>query len=351
MTLREYLTRAAQLEASDLFIVPGAPISVKLEGQLTPLEDEKLMPHRSEELIGELYAMADRKMDGFRLSGDDDFSVSIKGIARFRVNSYRQRGSLAAVIRVVAFSIPDWETLGVPESVMDLSKLGSGMVLFTGTAGSGKSTTQACIVDRINRERACHIITLEDPIEYLHRNRKSIVSQREIAVDTTDYLSALRACLRQAPDVIQLGEMRDQETIRTAMTAAETGHLLFATLHTRGAVNTVDRIIDAFPADQQDQIRIQLSAVLRTVVSQQLLPDIHGGVVPAFEIMHMTGAVRSMIRDSKNHQIAAAIAAGAADGMVSMDQSVLKLFQDGRISRDVALEYADNPEQMERRMG
>ena len=350
MTLTDYLNRAAQLGASDLFIVPGAPVSVKLEGQITPLEEEKVMPLRGNELIEEIYALAGREMDAFRRSGDDDFSFSVSGVARFRVNTYRQRGSNATVIRVVAFSIPNWRELGIPETVMDLAALGNGMVLVAGTAGSGKSTTQACIIDRINRERACHIITLEDPIEYLHRNQKSIVSQREIAVDTVDYLSALRACLRQAPDVIQLGEMRDLETIRTAMTAAETGHLIFATLHTKGTVNTIDRIIDAFPADQQDQIRIQLSAVLRTVVSQQLLPDAEEGLVPAFEIMHMTGAVRSMIRDRKNHQIAAAIASGSADGMLSMDQSILNLFRLGRISRETALDYADNPEQMERRL-
>ena len=351
MTLTEYLKRAAQLGASDLFIVPGAPVSVKLEGEITPLEEEKVMPLLGNELIEEIYTLAEREMDAFRRSGDDDFSFSVPGVARFRVNTYRQRGSNAAVIRVVAFSVPDWRELGIPEAVMDLATLGNGMVLVAGTAGSGKSTTQACIVDRINRERACHIITLEDPIEYLHRNQKSIVSQREIAVDTTDYLSALRACLRQAPDVIQLGEMRDLETIRTAMTAAETGHLIFATLHTKGTVNTIDRIIDAFPADQQDQIRIQLSAVLRTVVSQQLLPDVEGGLVPAFEIMHMTGAVRSMIRDRKNHQIASAIASGSGDGMLSMDQSILELYRRGRISRETALDYADNPEQMERRLG
>ena len=351
MTLTDYLTRATQLGASDLFIVPGAPVSVKLEGQLVPLEEERVMPLRGDELIKEIYALAGREMKEFCRSGDDDFSFSVPGVARFRVNTYRQRGSNAAVIRVVAFSIPDWRELGIPEAVMDLANLNSGMVLVAGTAGSGKSTTQACIIDRINRERACHIITLEDPIEYLHRNQKSIVSQREIAVDTADYLSALRACLRQAPDVIQLGEMRDLETIRTAMTAAETGHLLFATLHTKGTVNTIDRIIDAFPADQQGQIRIQLSAVLRTVVSQQLLPDVTGGLVPAFEIMHMTGAIRSMIRDSKSHQIAAAIASGGGAGMIAMDQSILNLCREGRISRETALDYADNPEQMERRLG
>ena len=348
--LMDHLTWAAQQGASDLFIVPGAPVSMKLEGQLVPIGEEKVMPALGEKLLSEIYALAHRDMDTFRATGDDDFSFSVPGLARFRANAYKQRGSCAAVIRVVAFDIPDWQQLSIPPQVMELAELSSGMVLFTGTAGSGKSTTQACLVDRINRERACHIITLEDPIEFLHRNRKSIVSQREIAVDTTDYLSALRACLRQAPDVIQLGEMRDLETIRTAMTAAETGHLLLGTLHTGGAVNTVDRIIDTFPADQQPQIRIQLSAVLRTVVSQKLLPDVNGGLVPAFEIMHMNSAIRSMIRDCKNHQIAAAIAAGSAEGMISMDQSILALAKAGRITRETALEYADNPEQIQRRL-
>ncbi|MBQ9979721.1 MAG: PilT/PilU family type 4a pilus ATPase [Oscillospiraceae bacterium] len=348
--LMEYLAQAARQGASDLFIVPGAPVSIKLDGQLVPLEEEKVVPARGEELIEEIYNAAQRDSENFTRTGDDDFSFSVAGLARFRVNTYRQRGSCAAVVRVVAFNIPDWQQLGIPPAVMELAELKSGMVLFTGTAGSGKSTTQACIVDRINSSRACHIITLEDPIEYLHRNKKSIVSQREIAVDTQDCISALRSCLRQAPDVIQLGEMRDQETIRTAMTAAETGHLLLGTLHTRGAVNTIDRIIDVFPSDQQAQIRTQLSAVLCTVVSQQLLPDVNGGMVPAFEIMHMTGAVRSMIRDCKNHQIPAAVAAGGSEGMVTMDQSIFRLFTEGRITAETALDYAENPEQMQRRI-
>ena len=348
--LMEYLTQAAQLGASDIFMVPGAPVSCKLEGLLTPMDQVKLMPGQSEALIGEIYDLAQRDMEDYKKTGDDDFSFAVPGLARFRVNAYRQRGSLAAVIRVVAFSIPDYREIGIPEQVMALAKDHSGMILVTGTAGCGKSTTLACLIDRINQNRACHIITLEDPIEYLHRNCKSIVSQREIAVDTTDYLSALRACLRQAPDVIQLGEMRDLETIRTAMTAAETGHLLLATLHTKGAVNTIDRIIDTFPADQQDQIRIQLSTILKTVVSQQLVPDVDGGQIPVFEVMHMNSAIKSMIRDSKSHQIPAAIASGSKEGMISMDQSLFALYQAGRISRQVALEYADNPEQMQRRM-
>ena len=350
ISIKDYLTAAVQEGASDLFIVPGAKVSVKADGKLLPIGEEKVMPSLGDELIGELYALAGREMEQFRRTGDDDFSFSIAGLARFRVNAYMQRGSSAAVVRMVAFNIPDWKQLHIPESVMELAELGGGMVLVSGTAGSGKSTTQACIINRINHRRACHIITLEDPIEFLHRNQKSIVSQREIAVDTADYLSALRACLRQAPDVIQLGEMRDLETIRTAMTAAETGHLLFATLHTRGAVNTIDRIIDAFPADQQAQIRIQLSAVLRTVVSQQLLPDVNGGLVPAFEIMHTNSAIRSMIRDCKSHQIGSAIASSGAEGMISMDRSILSLLQSGRISKQTALAYSDNPEQMLRRI-
>ena len=349
--LTEYLTQAVAAGASDIFIISGSPVSVKLDGQLRPLDGEQLLPPGSEVLIREVYSLAHRSMTPLLQSGDDDFSFSVPGLARFRINAYRQRGSLAAVIRVVAFSIPDWKEMHILPEVMDLAEMHSGMVLLTGSAGCGKSTTMACVVDRINRTRACHIITLEDPIEYLHRNCKSIVSQREIAVDTADCLSALRACLRQTPDVIQLGEMRDPETIRTAMTAAETGHLLFATLHTRGAVNTVDRIIDAFPADQQGQIRIQLSAVLRTVVSQQLLPDVNGGMVPAFEILQLTGAVRNLIRDGKTHQIAGVIASGGAEGMRSMDQSILELYRAGKISRETALEYADSPEQMLRRLG
>ena len=349
--LMDYLTRAVLDGASDLFLVPGAPVTAKKEGLLQPLEEEKVMPSRGEALIREIYALAQRDIAPFLETGDDDYSFSVPGLARFRVNAYRQRGSLAAVVRVVAFRVPHWQELGIPAPVMELASLSSGMVLVTGVAGSGKSTTLACLVDRINHDRACHIVTLEDPIEYLHRNDKSIVSQREIAVDTRDYHSALRACLRQAPDVIQLGEMRDQETIRTAMTAAETGHLLLATLHTRGAVNTIDRIVDVFPSQQQEQVRVQLSAVLKSVVSQQLVPDISGQLIPAFEVLHVNSAARSLIRDNKTHQLAPVIAAGSGEGMLSMDQSLLDLCKAGRITRATALEYADNPDQLLRRLG
>jgi len=349
--LLAYLRRAVEDRASDVFIVAGGPVREKLDKRLVSISDGPVFPKDTEKLIMELYELGGRDTAQFFQQGDDDFSLSIRDLARFRVNTYRQRGSLAAVVRLVTFGIPDYRELAIPEQVMDLADASHGMILVTGTAGSGKSTTQACIIDRINRTRECHIITLEDPIEYLHRNQRSIVSQREISTDTGDYLAALRSCLRQAPDVILLGEMRDQETIYTAMTAAETGHLLIATLHTQGAVNTIDRIVDAFPSGQQGQVRVQLSMVLRTVVSQQLLPDVDGKLVPAFEIMQMNSAIRSLIRDSKTHQIDNAIASGGSEGMLSMDQSILALYKAGRITAETALDYASNPEQLRRKIG
>ena len=326
--LLEYLQRVVTDKASDLFLVAGGPICEKLEKRLQPISEDRAYPRDTENLIREIYQLAGRSIDRYLQQGDDDFSFSVAELARFRVNAYRQRGSMAAVVRVVSFEIPNWKSLGIPEQVMNLAAVDHGMVLVTGTAGSGKSTTQACVIDRINRTRECHIITLEDPIEYLHRDRKSIVSQREISIDTEDYPSALRACLRQAPDVI-----------------------LIATLHTKGTVNTIDRIVDTFPSGQQDQIRVQLSMVLHTVVSQQLLPGTRGELVPAFEIMHMNSAIRSLIRDSKTHQIDNAIAAGGGEGMVTMDQSILALCKAGAITPETALSYADNPEQLRRRLG
>ena len=347
--LMDYLKQAVGDHASDLFIVAGSPVSEKVEGDIRPISD-RVLPPETEVLISGIYQLAERPMEHYRQTGDDDFSFAIRGLARFRVNAYRQRGSLAAVVRVVSFEIPDWKTLGIPAAVMDVADLSHGMVLVTGTAGSGKSTTLACIIDRINRTRKRHIITLEDPIEFLHRDQLSIVSQREIAIDTEDYLSALRACLRQAPDVILLGEMRDYETIRTAMTAAETGHLLFASLHTKGAAETIDRIVDSFPPTQQPQIRTQLSAVLQAVISKQLLPGVSGSLVPAFEIMNMTPAIRSLIRENKCYQISNVIATGSGDGMMSMDQSILSLYHSGQITRETALGYADHPDLMARRL-
>ena len=244
----ELLRNAVAHQASDVFFVAGKPACEKLEGHLHQLSEDRLLPKDTERILEGIYREANRDISSFLQNGDDDFSFAIPGLARFRVNTYRQRGSMAAVIRLVSFDIPDWQAFHLPPQVMTLADITSGMVLVTGTAGSGKTTTQACLIDRINTNRDCHIVTLEDPIEFLHRHKRSIVSQREIAIDTQDYLSALRACVRQAPDVILLGEMRDPETMHTALTAAETGHLVIATLHTKGAVNSIDRIIDSSPA-------------------------------------------------------------------------------------------------------
>ena len=347
----DYLRRAVQKGASDMFIVSGMPVSFKVDGEIRPEAEEKVMPDRANELVSALFTAAGRSMDRFLETGDDDFSVSVKDLARFRISAYRQRGSLAAVIRTVSFEIPDREQMEIPDEVMKIAAATRGMVLVTGPAGGGKSTTMACITDAINRTRNAHIITIEDPIEYLHRDVKSIVSQRELATDTDSYVTALRASLRQAPDVIMVGEMRDLDTIRIAMTAAETGHLVISTLHTVGAVNTMDRIIDVFPPGQQQQIRVQLAMVLRTVVSQQLLPTIGGGQAPAFEIMHLNNAIRSMIRDSRIHQIDQVIQTSAAEGMISMDESILRLYKAGRITAETALRCAMMPEQLQRRMG
>ena len=349
-TIPEYLSYATQNHASDIFIIAGRPLSVKIDGKLSS-HGERLMPDDTAALIREIYHMAgERNFDRFLETGDDDFSFSIPGLSRFRVNTYRQRGSLAAVIRVIAFELPDPDVLNIPEDVMCAADFSKGMVLVTGPAGSGKSTTLACIIDRINHSREGHIITLEDPLEFLHHHKKSIVSQREISTDTDNYLTALRAALRQSPDVILLGEMRDHETIQTAMTAAETGHLILSSLHTIGAANTISRIIDVFEPSQQHQIAMQLSMVLRAVVSQQLVPAIDGHMVPAFELMIMTPAISNMIRDNKTHQIDGIIYTSARDEMHSMDSSLLQLYHSGTITAETALRYSTNPDMLRKKL-
>lgn len=351
MYLKEILEQAIEQEASDVFLVAGLPVSFRKQGVITRLNDTKLLPNDTEALLTEIYSQAgNRDLAPLHQICDDDFSFAIPGLSRFRVSAYKQRGALSAVIRIITFHLPDTKELGIPEHVIHLGDSGKGMVLVTGSAGSGKSTTLACIIDEINKTQQKHIITLEDPLEFLHRHDQSIVSQREINVDTQNYVTALRAALRQSPDVILLGEMRDYETINVAMTAAETGHLLLSTLHTIGAANTIDRIIDVFPANQQRQIAVQLSMVLNAVVSQQLVPTVDGKVVPALEIMTVTPAIRNMIRDGKVHQIDGLIYSSTKEDMISMDSSLLKLFKDGRITKDTALKYATNPEMLIRKL-
>lgn len=351
MKLKEILEQAIAEQASDVFIVAGLPVSFRRNGVINRINDEKLFPPDTESLLNEIYQEAgNRDLNILHNAGDDDFSFAIQGLSRFRVSAYKQRGALSAVIRIITFHLPDAHELGIPDYVIHLGDGGKGMILVTGPAGSGKSTTLACIIDQINKNQQKHIITLEDPLEFLHRHECSIVSQREINVDTESYVTALRAALRQSPDVILLGEMRDYETINVAMTAAETGHLLLSTLHTIGAANTIDRIIDVFPANQQRQIAVQLSTVLTAVVSQQLVPTVDGGIVPALEIMTVTPAIRNMIRDNKVPQIEGLIYSSTKEDMISMDGSLLNLCKKGTISRDTALKYATNPDMLGRKI-
>lgn len=349
MDVTSLLKQAVEAQASDLFIVTGMQVSCKSGGKILATGETVLRPDDTRQLVEELYRLAGRSIQRLQELGDDDFSLSLPGVSRFRVSAYRQRGSLSAVVRVVHFQLPDPLALNIPQGVMELANITKGLVLVTGPANSGKSTTLACLIDRINNSRSGHIITLEDPIEYLHSHKKCIVSQRELSSDTESYISALRAALRQSPDVILLGEMRDAETIATAMTAAETGHLVLSTLHTVGAANTIDRIIDAFPAGQQGQIRAQLSMLLQAVVSQQLIPS-EEGEVPALEVMKVNSAIRNMIRESKIHQIDTVIYSSANEGMVSMDGSLLELCKQGKITRRNALLYSQSPDFMEKKL-
>ena len=347
----DWLKLAVENGASDIFIGAGRHVTFKRNGVIIRQEGENLYPNDTEELITGLYEMAQRPMKKYIETGDDDFPVTVPGLARFRVNTYRQRSTMAAIIRVVLFNIPDHSDMLIPDEVMRVATEKNGLVLVTGPAGGGKSTTLACIIDAINKSRSSHIITLEDPIEYLHRDNMSLVSQREISTDTDSYMVALRASLRQAPDIILLGEMRDNETIRTAITAAETGHLVISTLHTIGAANTIDRIIDIFPPEQQQQIRVQVSMVLRMVISQRLLPKVTGESIPAFEIMRINNAISNLIREGKTHQIDNVIQTSSQDGMIGMDAYIMKLFRNGDILAETALNNAMNPEVMQRQLG
>lgn len=348
MNLQEILKGAVEKEASDIFIIAAQPVSYKINGMIEKQDDIVLYREEIEQLINEMYAYAGNRDIQYRKEGDDDFALSVPQVGRFRVNVYQQRGSWSAVLRVVSFDLPDVSSMNIPDTVLGLSKKQKGLVLVTGSAGSGKSTTISYIIDAINSNRNCHILTLEDPIEYLHKHKKSIVSQREISIDSVDYSRALKAAMRESPDVILIGEMRDLETIETAMTAAETGHLVLSTLHTIGAANTMDRIIDAFPANQQQQIRIQLSMVLKAVVSQQLLPTVDGGLVPAFEVMKSNSAIKTLIRDGKVHQIDSVIFSSGREGMMTMDSSILQLYKSGKISEQTALTYCLNVDSMKR---
>ncbi len=349
MDIREVLTDAVNKGASDIFIVSGTSLGIKIANKIYRINDDFLRPDDTKAIVLDIFKLAGLDItDTSQIQKEMDFSFSMAGIGRFRVNIYKQRGSFSAVLRCVPFELPNPERLSIPDAVMELADSKSGIVLITGAAGNGKSTTLSCIIDKINSTMDGHIITIEDPIEFLHKHKKSIISQREVNIDTDSYVNALRAALRQSPNVILLGEMRDYETINIAMTAAETGQLVLSTLHTLGAANTIDRIIDVFPPAQQHQIRVQLSMVLKAVISQQLIPALDGSLAPAFEIMTVNNAIRTMIREQKTHQIDTILQSSA--GMQTMDTAIIKLYKDGKISAENAVQYSVNPELMQKRI-
>lgn len=319
--------------ASDLHITVGLPPMIRVDGALQPTEHDRVTPHDSQRLIYDV--LTDPLIEKFEKSKELDFSYGVPKLARFRFNVYRQRGSVGAAMRTIPSEIPKLHEMNLPPALEEFTNRGSGLVLVTGPTGSGKSTTQACLIDTINETKPLHIVTVEDPIEYLHRHKMAMVNQRELGADTDSFGNALRAVLREDPDVVLVGEMRDLETIRAALTIAETGHLVFATLHTRNAPQTIDRIIDVFPPHEQEQIRVLLANTVEAIIAQQLLPRVGTtGRVPAVEIMVATAAIKALIREAKTPQIPGQMQTGGAQGMVTMDQALAELIIRGDISRE-----------------
>ena len=342
ITIKELLVMAKEKNASDVHITVGIPPKCRVNGELMNVGVPKFSPEDTVNLVMGL--MNEHQLSILNEKGEVDFSYAINTLGRYRINIFKQRGSYAAAIRIVGTTIPTPEELSIPDSVVELTSKKRGLVLVTGPTGSGKSTSLAALIDIINSNYNSHIITLEDPIEYLHTHKKSIVNQREIGNDSNSYTNALRAALRQDPDVILVGEMRDLDTISIAVTAAETGHLVFSTLHTIGAVNTIDRIIDVFPPHQQQQIRIQLAAVLECVVSQQLIATANGkGRVAAFEVMHANPAIRNLIREAKAHQIQSVIQTSRKLGMQTMDDAIFDLYSKRIIDSEKAIAFSQDP--------
>ncbi|MCW2277281.1 type IV pilus twitching motility protein PilT [Heliophilum fasciatum] len=360
MDIDSILTFAVKQKVSDVHITVGLPPVFRMHGEMVPATEpplaeqtigaawaQVLTPDDTARIMGQL--LNDKQRATFERAGDLDFAYAIPAIGRFRVNCYRQRGSVGMVIRVIPFYVPTFEELNLPPILATFARRTSGLVLVTGPTGSGKSTTLTAMIDLINKERAAHIITLEDPIEFLHPHIKSVVNQREVGLDTESFAKALRAAMRQDPDVLLVGEMRDLETISTAITAAETGHLVFATLHTNDAVQTIDRVIDVFPPSQQAQIRVQLAAVLQAVVSQQLIPRMDGrGRVVAQEILVVTHAVRNQIREGKSHQIVSTLQTGSKMGMQTMDMALRALIAKRMVTAQEAMKRSADPEAFQR---
>jgi twitching motility protein PilT len=345
------LSRMVELNASDVHLSPGFAPAIRMRGSIAPLDDyPKLTPQDTREIVYSLLNDAYRKR--FENEQQLDFAYSVPGVARFRVNAFFQRGSISAAFRLIPTEIKSVEELGLPSVMAEFTRKPRGFVLVTGPTGSGKSTSLAAMIDMINQERTEHILTIEDPIEFLHRHKSCLVNQREIGADARDFTVALKAALREDPDVILVGEMRDLETISTALTAAETGHLVFATLHTQSTAQTVDRIIDVFPAEQQHQVRMQLSIALQGIVTQQLIPTADGSArIAACEVLVPTPAIRNLIREGKTHQIYSAIQTSGSTGMQTMDAHLAQLVRMGKITRSLAEQRASIPEELKRLLG
>ncbi|WP_290459228.1 type IV pilus twitching motility protein PilT [Romboutsia ilealis] len=350
MNIFKLLEIGVELGASDIHITVDSPPIARVKGSFIKLREENLSKEDTFQMAKEI--TGPKKFKILEEHGEVDLSVSIESGDRFRVNAYKQRGNYAIAIRTITSQIPSFKTLGLPNVVASFAEKHKGLVLVTGPTGSGKSTTLASLIDIINSTQERHIITLEDPIEYVHHHKKGIVNQREIGNDTDSFNAALRAALRQDPDVILVGEMRDPETVSIALTAAETGHLVFSTLHTVGSAKTIDRIVDMFPAEQQQQIRTQLSTVCEGVISQQLIKTIDGrNRVAALEVMVTTPAIRNLIRENKTYQIQNIIQTSSKIGMQSMDQELVNLFRQGRISKESVLSRCTDFEYTSRLVG
>jgi len=342
ITLDDLLRQCVERGGSDLHITVGLPPTIRLNGQLTPLPYKPLTAADTRRLVYEV--LNDRQLEQFERHHELDFAYSVPGAARFRFNVYMQRGSVGAAMRVIPSKIPSIESLRLPPIIYEVVKKHSGLILVTGPTGSGKSTTLACMIDLINQTRPCHIMTIEDPIEYLHTHKRAMVNQREVHSDTESFHNALRAVLREDPDVILIGEMRDLETIQAALTLAETGHLVLATLHTRNAPQTIDRIIDVFPPHQQEQIRVLLANTIEAVFAQQLIPMLGGGRIAAIEVMIANAAIRNLIREGKTHQIYSIMETSANQGMITMDRALADLHRNGYISFEEAINRAMDKE-------
>ncbi len=342
---QKVLQRAVQQDASDIHLKVGSPPYLRVDGQLFPQDSEALVPEMMDEILAVL--LSDTQHKYFLKRGEIDLSYTEKGVGRFRVNVYRQRGNISVVLRRIKAKILSFDQLNLPEATLKFAEFMRGLVIITGTTGSGKSTTLAAIIDHINDHRQCHVVSIEDPIEYIHNDRKAVVSQREVTIDTESFGAALKSVMRQDPDVILIGEMRDLETFRAAISAAETGHLVFSTLHTTNVMQTIDRIIDLYPSNEQDQIRAQLSINLRAIMCMRLMARADGtGRVPACEIMFMTPGARKLIKDNRVNQLPTAIQQSREDGSQSFNDSLYQLIKNRFITVDDGMLASDNPEEL-----